>query len=252
MDRKEPGFRAWKKTPEVNADRLAVAEQIRTAREMEKLFLSSYKRKDESMYETYRTGDQYIAYLGGLEHLFKYVRTLPSQKVLDIGAGKGKALPFLAKSRIGEGLIFEGTALLSSSKTDAKLYLTSAEVLRGVASNSYGAVLALISLSYVKTPEFAAEQIDRVLVPGGIIKFTFPLEDIHHKNRAGEVVNQAAGQKYAELFRKRGYDVATIGMDDTARLVVGIKPGGDGSSFTWAKKLMDRDLQTRLEQLENL
>jgi hypothetical protein len=85
-------------------ERKLIANQIKQARKSE-------SNKGMDAYTFDRNGKEYLCRIGGLEHLFKYLKGLPSHKVLDVGAGNGKASSKISQMPISAGLDLEVTAL---------------------------------------------------------------------------------------------------------------------------------------------
>ncbi|HYV33936.1 MAG TPA: hypothetical protein VE973_03765 [Candidatus Limnocylindria bacterium] len=127
----------------------------------------------------------YVKTLGGLKHFLDYARSLPDSekaKVLDIGAGTTKALSELASIEDwSENLDLSGTSLTSSPKVDSylgreNLTLTSVENLRGIKDGELAGVISVHGAGWTKAPRLAAESIDRVLMPSGILKCAFAFD----------------------------------------------------------------------------
>ncbi|KKT00813.1 MAG: hypothetical protein UW07_C0004G0008 [Candidatus Nomurabacteria bacterium GW2011_GWF2_43_8] len=186
-------------------DRIKAARQIRAVRKNERQWINTNKGK----FLTNRGKYDYIWELHGLKELFAYLRIKKNTKVLDIGSGTGRAVDEISKSELGKGLEFVKTALINySGENSRKIHLTSAEVLRGIPSDSFGAILAVFSVAYSEAPELVAQQIDRVLVPGGVFKGSF-----NSRNSPETAFGKVTLKKYGNLrliLQKMGYDTATI------------------------------------------
>jgi len=110
---------------------------------------------------------------------FDYLRKLDGHGlVLDIGAGTTRGISQLEKSSLGSGLSFEAVALSYSPLIKENLglektHITSAESLKGVKNESVAGVISLFGISYCTRPDLAVYSIDRVLLPGGVIKAGF-------------------------------------------------------------------------------
>ncbi len=143
----------------------------------------------------------------GIEGFLHYVRLYPSSKtVLDLGAGDGNAINELASHELGRGLQPLATGLLreTNQHLEGVPYVeTPAETLNGIADQSIGGILANYSITYSNEPERVVDSVDRVLVPGGLIKSTF-----HEMLRYG-MLPVSHTYNFAPLFEAKGYDVAT-------------------------------------------
>lgn len=235
-------------------ERQYIASQIRSFREKERSGALEKKWLN-------RTGTDYIYELRGLKHLFDYVRTLPSHKVLDIGAGTTKGIADIANSNFGRDLQFEATVLYRNQKEieknlgKNKTHSTSAEVLRGSLSNpmnseSYGAILSVMSITYTKDPEKVIKRINDLLIPGGVFKGDFNNKD--NFNRAGDMLSP---QHFARVFSDLGYkenidfyykNVESENLDNAQELydndiLIAIKPNPTQPNPISAKELYEED-----------
>lgn len=241
--------------------RIAAAQKIRDARAADK----SYDN-DQIAYRRIRGEGEFRREILGLTHLFEYIRTLPSKKILEIGGGEGNARGEFSDNPNLHDLYFEGTDLINTGSAN---YVTSAEVMRGISSNAYGGVLSMYSISYSEAPELVGRQINRVLIPAGVFKGTFPRSDrlmavnqlahmlrVPPRTPGGEVIMQRAnGQNYYQFFRALGFDVAGIiedtensyprlaekNAEDPLTVILAIKPGG--TQKVSAKELLMADLR---------
>lgn len=212
-------------------ERNDAARKIRNARTIE---------RTGDPYKINRTGWQYIKELGGVQHLFDYVKTLKSQTVLDIGAGTTQASSDLQESSLGFGLHFEATVLRNRPEIEKNLgkehvHITSAEVLRGIPDASVGCVIAVFSVGYSDAPGLVAESIDRVLVPGGAVKIT------GYKSIFSQFYDQ---------FERRGYDVDSGEVWGEYKAILALKPGNE--SEVTAEQLLRSDEQSILPQRDEL
>lgn len=239
-----------KNTPQRNE----VAKAARVWREQE-------QKHGVDTYVMRRSGADYMSCLRGIRHLFDYVRTLEAKAVLDIGAGSTKGIHQIAKHRFGKDLQFEATTLSRSTKESRfggngtvadlvkqnlgwdKTHITTMEVLRGIPDASKGAILAVYSLPYSKSPDMAVASIDRVLVPGGAFKGYFPERDESHMEAFGY-------KQFKQRFENRGYSVHAEDMQDGYVVVLAIKPGRANSPS--AKQLSDLDQRDWEDQRDDL
>jgi ubiquinone/menaquinone biosynthesis C-methylase UbiE len=186
--------------------RSEVAKAITRARTQERI---------GSPYKINRAGWEYAHQLAGLEHLFSYVRNLPSKTVLDIGSGTTEGVHDISQNAIAEGLHFEATVLRPRSEIAENLglkdtHITSGEVLRGIPDASIGCIIALHSLRYSAAPELAAKSIHRVLVPGGVLKAA----KLEH-----------AFSKIYDTLETLGYDINVYEIWGGTSVLLAIKPG---------------------------
>ena len=226
-----------KKSPE----RSATARQIIDMRQKE-------RSDGDDGVETLRDAEQLIIALGGVEHMFNQVRTLPSNVILDIGGGTTIGINEIAESSLGHGLDFHATVLTHKDEIQrhlgrARTHHTPVETLRKIPSNSVGGIIGTYSIGYSPAPELAVLSIDRVLVPGGVLKATFNLPDIppspHGLNTAAAFIRE---------LEKKGYATAPINRAQSAVLLA-VKPG---SSSVSAKTLLEQDIATAVEQAERV
>jgi SAM-dependent methyltransferase len=226
-------------------ERTKIATQIVKARKSE-------RESKENTYKFHRSGKEYFYRIGGLENLFKYLKSLPSNKVLDVGAGTGNASYKISQMPISKGLDFEITALrnspeLKSNFPEKKTHITGAESLRGIENKSLAGVIGVNSIAYSLYPKLVAGRIDEVLVDGGVVKATFALFGESH-NYDGSVFN--GPEKFIEAFAILGYDIFFIENKffdndryDFSRflnsIVLAIKPGNQNAPS--AKELLDLD-----------
>ncbi len=229
--------------PKGDPRREKIAEQIRLARRRDRDRLTGYVIG--------RSGVNYVFELEGVKGLFDYVRTLSSNVVLDIGAGHTRGAHELANSPLGENLTFEATVLSRLSGIDTNLgresvRSTSAEMLRGIDTNSVGCVIAVYSIAYSAAPEVVIASIDRVLVPGGVLKAKF-----HQKNVPQYV---ADSPKYVDEFHlaaaNLGYEVA-LQQSSEESVLLAIKPNPGVSPHVTARQLLRMDAETAESQIEN-
>lgn len=161
----------------------------------------------------------------GIAGFLHYVRLYPSAKtIIDVGAGSARAVNELADLEEASGLRFLATGLLAETNeyTDVGAVpyrVTEAEHLEGIDDASAGGILANYSITYTNNPASVARAIDRILVPGGILKTSlhdmshFPLSRMHR-------VHVQTSSDYKPLFEAQGFDVAT-----NRHLLYAIKPG---------------------------
>lgn len=203
-------------------ERKAIASQLKQMRLLEKS--KAYKEEAWS-----REIEDYLFCFNGLSGLFKYAKELNNgNRVLDLGSGTTKGISQISKSRLGEGLEFEATVLTNRPEVEENLglkktHITSAETLKGIKDNSVSVILALNSLAYSATPHIAIERIDKVLVPGGVIKATFQGKNIIDNEFAGEY-NYQTHDQFTNCLRDLNYDVA-VSDSVSEEIILAIKPG---------------------------
>ena len=149
--------------PRGDPRRKQIADQLRNARGRE---------HNPEHYPVGRSAQSYREWLREVRHLFKYVRELSSNVVLDVG-GSVQAMDEFSKSRDGKGLKFEIVTLQQAPELEKqqgvqRTHLTSVESLRGIADSSIGCVFGVFTVAYSAVPELAVKSIDRVLVSGGV------------------------------------------------------------------------------------
>jgi len=183
-----------------------------------------------------RSGRDYIENLDGVKHLFSYIRKLSSNTILDIGAGTTRGIADISKSILGQQLHFEAT-VLTHKATEANMlgkedvHVTSAEMLRGIPDNSVGGIISVQSLRYSKAPMLAAQSIDRVLVPGGVFKAAWLLQN---------------ADEFYKTFRELGYDIAYNEAWEKDHIMLAIKKGNP-TKIT-AAQLLAADGESSIKQ----
>lgn len=212
-------------------ERSAIACQIRQTRAEEQEVEAFPEHWDRDLID-------YVDALGGFKYFMLYVNKLGGNKtVLDIGAGSFRGISQIANTNLCEDLNFIATSLskprdeVDLSRVQARI--TSGEVLRGIDNESINGILAVSSIAYSKSPRVVVSNIDRVLVPGGVIKSSFKplIVDEEITEKLSDVFDYKTHHQFSEQFRNLGYDVA-IKNDknrdepDTERVMVAIKPGG--------------------------
>jgi hypothetical protein len=193
-------------------------------------------------YDISRSGEDYVHLLRGLQCLFEYIRTLQSNRVLDIGAGSTKAISQIASIPLfAKGLEFEAVTLKKLSEQKKylgykKTHITSAERLRGVPLESYGGVISVQGLAYSQFPKLVVRNIDSILVNGGVVK-------IFQDNGKVKQLKRQPLEVYEELFRDMGYDVWI------EEVLLAIK--GQNNNIK-ARELMSSDERTIATQLKEI
>lgn len=217
-------------------ERNSVAEQIRFTRNLERQ--SRYTDNDWG-----RNMEEYLTIFNGLSNLLKHVRRSGGNLVLDVGSGTTKGISEVAKSKLGEGLDFRATVLkrhqaIGNNLGYDKTFITATETLKGVKDSSVGLVLALNSIAYSASPRITIRSIDRVLVPGGVLKARFNPKDL----RRDDLPYYKSHDQFSEELRALGYDIY-IPDDYSEELVLAVKPGVNTRSasdlFSMDSGLMD-------------
>lgn len=173
----------------------------------------------------------YLFWLNGLTAFLNHARSLGrGSLILDLGAGTTRGISEIASSAMGQGLNFEATVLSNRPEIKdnlglEKTHITSAESLRGIATNSVSAIIALNSLSYSAAPHIAIKRIDDVLVPGGLIKAAFKVKEGRGDDSIGEL-NYQPHDYFSMCLRDLGYDVAISDLE-SEEILVAIKPGAN-------------------------
>ncbi|MBI2030508.1 methyltransferase domain-containing protein [Candidatus Kaiserbacteria bacterium] len=207
----------------------------------------------EPFYTINRDKEKYLEKLMGYVAFLDYVKTLPSNIVLDIGAGTTRAISEIAKSKAGAGLDFKATALNRNPDIEKNLgfenvHVTSVETLRGVADQSIGGVTAVFSLPYVVDPALAVKSIDRVLVPGGVVKAWLPSTESNDEKRIIKGNTYRSYHEFEAEFKKLGYDCEYLERDGLIlEVFLAIKPGGRPGGPS-AQELVSVDVQTRFDR----
>lgn len=133
-------------------------------------------KSEEYSHEANRSLDDYLGEMNGLAEFLKYAHRFGGNNpaVIDIGAGMGNAIKVLRRNDMGNGIDFHALGLVYPSiLVDFPYYVTEMERMNGVPNNFFAAVIANNSLPYADASE-AVPAIDRILIPGGAIKATFP------------------------------------------------------------------------------
>ena len=239
-------------------ERKIIADQIRNAR-------NSERKKDKQSYGIDKSGKECLYRLGGLEHFFDYLRTLPSNRVLDIGVGTGRGSSAIRKMPISNGLEFEVTALrnipeLQKNFPKERIHITAVETLRGVTDKSLAGIIAVNSIGYSDHSLLAVRRLNQVLIPGGVVKATFYRDEGSEKHNGTSFKDPTS---FIEAFSVLGYDVSPIkkfsatgvgGSGGNAimvnSIIVAIKPGNPNAPG--AKELLEADWDNVKSQAKNI
>jgi SAM-dependent methyltransferase len=218
--------------PKKHCVRNRIAKQIRYARRRDRAsfqfphFNGLIENPDASKlsYTIDRNGAEYEYDLQGLSRTFDYVRELPSNIVLDIGSGITQGIVDLSKRDIGKGLDFEATVLSpmlvrkAGLRGEIPLHATCVESLRGIADQSIGCVLGLFSVHHSNSTKVAMQSINRVLVPGGVLKMrAWRTEELAGILR-GRLKYDVAVDHLTVLAIKPGFEGKPVIADDLLRL----------------------------------
>lgn len=198
-----------------------------------------------------RDGVGYLTTLFGIGHLTDYIKTaqakLGTNRVLDIGAGSTRAIAQLSRTSFMNSLSCEATVLTNVKDIEKNLgkertHITPVETLEGIADKSVACVLSVNGVAYSVVPSLAIEQIDRILVDGGVIKATF-----QNEGHISPLVRMNTHDKFTEELRKRGYEVEiTTNEKELVDVVVAVKKG----STVHAKTLLEEDLRDWQKQID--
>src|SRR3989338_893187 len=229
--------------PKKHPLRNKIAEQLRSALKKEETPITGL-----SQIAFGKRGPEYALGLYGIQKLFNYIRTLPSTTVLDIGAGNTAGVNELSKSPFGQGLKFEATVLkhdpqIKTHLGEHKTHITSAEILGNIPNGSIGGIISVMGTTYSMAQSLMAGNLDRVLVPGGVVKFCYFAE-------TRVLINGQHVESSRYLRRTLGelrYAVAAV---PGGWLVLAIKPGN--LSAPKAETLLKQDFNSVQQQIATL
>ncbi len=238
------------------------------ARKIKRIRRKEYKQGLD-LYQQERSGIHYLKWLGGLQGTFRYAQGLPSNLVVDIGAGSTRGIKSISEQKFAKKFKFKATVLSINTvnvsqpdvdnlystnlkeKIDENLglenvHITSAEALRPFANNSTAIVLSLYSLPYCGSPELAVQNIDRILVPGGIFKGVFPIDMLY------ALYGEKRLQKFTPLFEEYQYDIA-VHVKNFFQSKIGILLAikKDKERQISAQNVLNEDLNTLDASLKN-
>lgn len=207
--------------------RLAVAEQIRFARSLDrsKEYLAERSLKD------------YEKRFQGLSAFLEYIKNLNSKgKILDIGAGKVKAAYELSRSVEIDDLSVIATLLTPLGKESPNMgsgaiIATSTENLYEIEDNSISGVLSCFGLAYSASPEHTIRRVDRVLIPGAAIKAIFYGGDSPYTGALSDGRGLRRSDRFKDELGRLNYDMATEAYL-AGEIVTAIKPGKGTTSAT--------------------
>jgi SAM-dependent methyltransferase len=227
-------------------ERKAAAASIRKARKHERGEVDPNGR----VYKVERTGKEYLYRLGGLEHLVEYLKTLDSNKILDVGAGTGTATSYIARMEAMQDFDVHATVLNPTPETlerlGDKIHVTSV-----IDNESLAAVLGVNSIAYAASAKLAVHRLSEVLVPGGVVKATF--------STFGDPVNYQGSifkgpEDFIAQFAMKGFDLSfrdnhflevgemgPIAIGSRNSIVLAIKAGNPNAPS--AQQLMDLDFE---------
>jgi len=179
--------------------------------------MKMYERK-EFEEKANRKGRQYIEYLRGLQYCFEFIRRYSLLRIMDAGAGTGKATSEL-ENTLGRGLEFvnlgmNGPEDKSSAKLSGNYIVSDFETVKGLKRGSFGGIISVFgAFNYSPYPNMVIRKADRLLAPGGLVKFVNQLDhrDAEDYQRDGFI---SAFESYLEGFKKFGYSVAQSGLEE--------------------------------------
>ncbi len=200
------------------------------------------RKQDEIQgYAHRRDMGEYQVVLGGLANYFDYIKQnkdrLGSSLVIDVGAGKGVAVRTMKMNPMTEGLSIGATVLKVTNEVrenvgEDLLYATPVEKLRGINDNSVAGIISVYGMAYSQVPSEAVASVDRVLVPGGVVKAVFN----HKRIESSTNLNQLTPEDFAREFYKRNYDVI-IPEYQMSKVLLALKR----PAFSTALELFEKD-----------
>lgn len=195
-----------------------------------------------------RDASMYTSHLKGLRAFFTYVGKLPTRTVLAVGEGTTRAISEIDQTDWvqGNNITIEPTVLsyhpIIRRFWQKALHVTSVESLRGVKDNSIAGVLGCHSIRYSNYPQEVVDSLRRVLIPGGIGKFSIKEDLLPAYEKALKDDFEVSKLTY------------TFGQEQSQKtpiIILLIKKLG-GTDPTSTEDLLQQDLQTVREQLLEL
>jgi SAM-dependent methyltransferase len=216
--------------------------------------LISLETRDDP-YTLSRGAESYIRELQGVDYFFDYVSTVQRgiADMLEIGIGKGIAAREFMEEGIMRNIRLSATGLIDYPRELGRsglhrFALTDAEDLGMLPEQMFAGVIGVYSIAYSEHPEIAMQEVDRVLMPGGAVKFKFPPHTTH-VGRGTSVVF-----KNHEMFSRQAMDLGySVALDGAAAptVLLAIKPGmRQGMTASRLLELDRQNMQTQLEVLQ--
>lgn len=204
------------------------------------------RRDRKSWDENPRDIIAYLEKFEGLSELFAYVRdNTESRSIVDIGAGRrAVGVNQLAANELGQGLSFSATGVVGPDEgyKGVPFLVASGENLEGIPDASVGGVLGMYSITYTYAPETVVREIDRILVPGGVVKTRLIRRDEISRGHVGLYI--ATPDHYLPHLKSRGFDCA---LNDEGNIILAIKSGNRSGAD--AAELLRRDKQMISQKL---
>ncbi|MBN2096757.1 hypothetical protein JW752_05210 [Candidatus Peregrinibacteria bacterium] len=202
-----------------------------------------------------RSPESYVESLRGVDAFFSHVRKLPKKQIIDLGTGTARAIHGLSEGLMGEGLSFKGIDVVRPDQLNDLIgnehfIETSVEELGGIDDESCGGLLSVAgALSYTASIPLSILSIDRVLVPGGILKASLSPGLGNKKWPYNE-----RNRQIIDWLKSLGYDVSLkkvyLKKANGARIpnvvLIAIKPPLQETS---AKELLEKDLESWEKQM---
>lgn len=206
---------------------------------------------------------EYVESMQGLTHFLSYAKSLSFQKVklLDIGAGYGRALQELSQDDdLNYNLDIIGTSLTKLEKgreyetENVRMVLTPAETLSIIGDGEVAAVISRYGLGHSHAPELVAKSLDRVLMPSGVLKTVYM--DVH-SNNPKDIEYTKYHRRLEEVLKNLEFDIAfhkeegPLNSRDmgTATTLLAIKQPVAGIT---ARQLLSMDMQDMEDQINRL
>lgn len=225
--------------PENHRDADKVIEQLARVVEME----------NEDYYNYTRGYQQYAVLLKGMEASVMYALHLAKRNpgyFLDIGCGISQAIAEIASQSFSNGLQFRATGLVKhpciSNNLGFKRFIkTPAETMNGINDNSVVGATAVHSIAYTASPEMTIQAINRILVPGAVLKGVFAGEN-NPDMRRSELYGHKRVGIFKEMFESLDYQTE-VTYDEKQSILLAIK---SPSPFNIsARLLMNLDTEMR-------
>lgn len=231
--------------PGATTFRQELAKSIRKIRRSERFY-----EEERFAYKRNRSLTRYLYYLQGLGATLNYIRRLPSPCLVDLGSGTGRAIKELSTAEIGRDLTIIGTGIAWHKYIEYPHYrITPAECMRGFKPSSVGGFISVFGPThYSYYLKVVLDNLDRVLIPGGVMKLVMMEHSSFSRNNAEFTTRLSSVTDY---LKTKGYGLAvtshtarTSAWEVTFCAIVAIKGGTAIDHEKLASDLIDGDYQT--------